>query len=137
MRIQFDVELERRYIFSDWTICFLCITLHTSNENVIEFIIAQHMRYETKLIIFHESASMKTTNKYVLYKLYYEGWLTFVLVHLYRKYQQKDDHACYPNSIMFQRKDAKQTSFSDHSYHIMKKDLSCIQSAYYLMCKIH
>ena len=62
MRIQFDVELERRYIFSDWTIYFLWITAHTNNENVIEFIIAQHMRYETKLIIFNEFASMKTTD---------------------------------------------------------------------------
>ena len=47
MRIQFDVELKRRYIFSDWTIYFLWVTAHTNNENVIEFIIAQHMRYET------------------------------------------------------------------------------------------
>ena len=48
-----------------------------------------------------------------------------------------DYHACYLNSIIFQHKDAKQISFSDHSNHILKKEISCIQSAYYLMCKTH
>ena len=67
MRIQFDVELERRYIFSDWTIYFLWITAHTNNENVIEFIIVEHMRNKIILIIYHESEHWKNDYTFGLF----------------------------------------------------------------------